>query len=99
MDSPSNSSRTRCGQPIGEPKKARIYSWPYGSDKTTCKTCNRLHAADLVKNSKRIEYKCIRTDCGGSGCTSSSINNDPPEFCIYDFDEAYWVEVKGGDDS
>lgn len=97
MEGPTPPSyRTRCGQKVNSTPG---YVYEYGSPNTTCKTCNRLYAADRAKNSKRIEYKCLRTDCGRSGCTSSSINNDPPEFCIYDFDEAYWVYSHiGGDE-
>ena len=90
--------RTRCGQKINSTPG---YVFEYGSQKCTCKACNRLYAADLLKTApapSRKHYKCARTDCGRPGCESSSLELDPPEFCIYDFDEAYWVEVKGGVD-
>ena len=97
MESPTNPKRTRCGQDMNSTPG---YVFEYGSPQTTCKACKRLHAADLLKNTPshpRKHYKCTRTDCGRAGCESSSLNPEPPEFCIYDCDEAYWVEAKGGD--
>ena len=97
MESHKGSGRTRCGQKVNSTPG---YVFEYGSPKTTCKTCNRLHAADLLKTTPdltRKHYVCTRTDCGIGACESSSVRLDPPEFCIYDFDEACWVEVRGDD--
>ena len=46
----------------------------------------------------RRYYKCARTDCGVAGCECSSLDPEPPEFCVYDNDEAHWDEIKRGDD-
>ena len=50
MRNPDNPKRTRCGQPIGQLPGSRIIAWAYGSPKTTCKTCLRLHAWDMAKD-------------------------------------------------
>ena len=98
MESHKGSGRTRCGQKVNSTPG---YVFEYGSRKTTCKTCIRLHAADLFNTPPdlpRKYYKCARTDCGIAGCECSSLDPEPPEFCIYDNDEAHWDEIKRGDD-
>ena len=95
--------RTRCGQKVNSTPG---YVFEYGSPKTTCKACLRLHAKDQMNLSKskgkpglpRRYYKCARTDCGVAGCECSSLDPDPPEFCVYDNDEAHWDEIKRSDD-
>lgn len=61
------------------------------------------HIAQDMAKEKEIckssySYKCTRSDCGLGPCFASVTTLRPPEFCVYDFDEAHWDEVKGGDD-
>ena len=103
MESPTDPTRTRCGRDVNH---VPDYVWGYGAIEAYCKTCRRLYAKDQINLLKskakpglpRKYYKCARTDCGVAGCECSSLDPEPPEFCIYDNDEAHWDEIKGGDD-
>ena len=74
MHNPYIPKRTRCGQPIGNLPGPRIIAWEYGSPKTTCKTCLRLHALDVAKG-----------NC--SKCRFSDLDND--HVCLMDHSQIY----------
>ena len=98
MVSPTDPTHTRCGRDVDYTKSCIL---AYGDDGATCKTCQRLYAKDMAEAKPglpRRYYKCARTDCGVAGCECSSLDPEPPEFCVYDNDEAHWDEIKRGDD-